>query len=46
MLTPVSNAKMDADRPLLFVSRNKTGKQAAPTIDGRIMQREYVLNNA
>lgn len=35
---------MEAERPLLLVSRNRGGKQAAPIMDGMIMQREYVLN--
>ena len=40
MLIPVNSAKMDADRPLLFVSRNTNGKHAAPIMDGRMINME------
>lgn len=46
MQMPVSSANMEADRPLLPVSLNSGGKQAAPTIEGMMMHREYVLNSA
>ena len=46
MLTPVKNAKMEAERPLLFVSLNTNGKQAAPMTEGMMINREYVLNSA
>ena len=36
----VKSAKIDADRPLLFVSRNTNGKQAAPIMDGRMINME------
>lgn len=40
MLIPVSNAKMEAARPLLLVSLNSGAKQAAPIIEGIMMQSE------
>ena len=46
MLIPVNKANIEAERPLLFVSRNTIGKQAAPIIDGIMIKREYTLNSA
>ena len=43
ILIPVNKAKIDAERPLLFVSRNTKGKQAAPIMDGMIIHIEYVV---
>lgn len=45
ILIPVNSAKIEAERPLLFVSLNTSGKQAAPIIEGIMIKSEYVLNN-
>ncbi len=40
MLIPVSSANMEAERPLLFVSLNTSGKQATPMMEGIMIKRD------